>query len=54
MGDEVGHILSFESKVCKDGPCDFNISTASLRLYPSKGCKSKWNIQERLQEWNFS
>ncbi|CAK9050251.1 unnamed protein product [Durusdinium trenchii] len=50
MGDEVGHILSFESKVCKDGPCDFNISTASLRLYPSKGCKSKWNIQERLQE----
>lgn len=54
MLDEVRDILLTESVLCKDGPLNFNIQTASLRLYHTQSCKSKWEVQEKLKDWPWT
>lgn len=50
MVGAVKNILVAESELCKDGLCDFNIKTASLRLYSTGTCSSQWEVQEKLKD----
>eukprot|EP00435_Cladocopium_sp_Y103_P063286 s2564_g24.t2 len=49
MVGAVKNILLAKSELCKDGFCDFNIQTASLRLYSTGTCSSQWEVQEKLK-----
>lgn len=49
MVTPVKDILVAKSELCKDGLCDFNIQTASLRLYSTGTCSSQWEVQEKLK-----
>ena len=50
MVTPVKDILVAKSELCKDGLCDFNIQTESLRLYSTGTCSSQWEVQEKLKD----
>eukprot|EP00438_Fugacium_kawagutii_P016305 Skav208508 [mRNA] locus=scaffold1658:212929:218160:+ [translate_table: standard] len=53
MLDGVRDILLTESVLCKDEPLNFNIQTASLRLYHKESCKSQWEAEPIIQLCHF-